>query len=234
MTKKYQHLFFDLDHTLWDFEGNSLVALEALFYEDDFYSRLRDIQFDNFKTIYNAHNEKFWHRYRKGFVSREHLKWKRFWHTLIDYQINDIEFSQRMSERYLELLPLQNKLMPNTLEVLDYCREKNYVMHIITNGYELTQWHKIEQSGLKPYFVEVITAENSNSLKPNKEIFEFALHKAQASITDSLMIGDAIEADVLGAQGVGMDQVFFNYNRSEHAEFPTYEINDLKDLLQIV
>lgn len=234
MKKSYQHIFFDLDHTLWDFENNSRVVLQSLFDQNNLAEKLSLSEVNDFQVCYERNNEKFWDRFRKGFISREDLRWKRMWHTLMEFKVNDMELTHFLSDQYLELLPSQIQLMPNSIEILNYCKEKNYQLHIITNGYELVQWKKLKGSGLDGYFENVITSENSKSMKPKKEIFEFALKQSGATVENSLMIGDAIEADVLGAKSVGMDQVFYNFYRKEHAEKPTYEVSCLSELQSIL
>ena len=231
--KVYKHIFFDLDHTLWDFESNSGVTLQQL-HEQFKLSDLGVTDFEHFRLTYEAHNEKFWERYRKGFVKREELRWKRMWHTLLDFRIADNKLAHQMSEVYLELLPQQGRLMPYTLEILDYCVEKNYQLHLITNGFEITQWQKMRTSGIDHYFKQVITSESSNSMKPKPAIFDYAIRLSGATLQESIMIGDAMEADVLGAQGYGMDQVYFNPGKKPHNEKPTYEISCLSELKQFL
>lgn len=231
--KSYKHIFFDLDHTLWDFESNSGVTLQKL--HSDFNLGALGIEdFETFRITYEAHNEKFWERYRKGFIKRDELRWKRMWHTLLDFKVADNALAHKMSEIYLELLPQQGKLMPYTLEILDYCVAKNYQLHLITNGFEITQWQKMRTSGIDHYFQKVITSESSNSMKPRPAIFEYALNTTGALLHESIMIGDAMEADILGAQGYGMDQVYFNPCKKPHTEQPTYEISCLSELKQLL
>jgi putative hydrolase of the HAD superfamily len=227
--KTYKHLFFDLDHTLWDFETNSGITLQKLY--SDFGLKDRGIpDFEPFRVTYEMHNDKFWERYRKGFVRREELRWKRMWHTLLDFRVADNKLAHDMANNYLEMLPQQGLLMPHALELLDYCLAKDYQLHLITNGFETTQWQKMRNSKIDHYFKEVITSESSNSMKPLKGIFEFAITASGATIEESIMIGDALEADILGAQKFGMDQVYFNPNKKAHTEKPTYEISCLSEL----
>mgnify|MGYP000911671207 CR=1 FL=1 len=230
---KYSHLFFDLDHTLWDFEKNSIATLNELFYEVKLDEKgIED--FNDFNKVYHDINDKLWARFRSGALSREDLRWKRMWQTLINYKINDEKLAKQMSERYLEILPTQTHIFPNCIEILDYCQSKNYELHLITNGFELTQKQKLKNSLLDKYFDKIITSEQAMSMKPHKEIFEFAMKETNAFAKQSLMIGDALDIDVLGAQNVGMDQVYFNPNKIEHEGNPTYEIENLIDLYHIV
>src|SRR5689334_9821465 len=226
---KYKHLFFDLDHTLWDFEANSRQTLEELYGKLDLLEKGID-DFDLFHKTYLLHNEKLWDRYRKGFIKVDELRWKRMWLALLDFKIANENLAREMGNQFLELLPSRKVLFPHTVEILDYLINKNYQLHLITNGFEKTQHSKLKHSGLDKYFSEVITSEGSNSLKPNKEIFDYALHKTGSTLTESIMIGDSIEVDIMGAMNAGMDQVFVNHLKLETEVRPTYTVTTLKEL----
>ncbi|MEZ5018317.1 MAG: YjjG family noncanonical pyrimidine nucleotidase [Flavipsychrobacter sp.] len=231
MKKQYKHLFFDLDHTLWDFDKNSRYTLEKLYQEYELEQR-GIYDFEEFFTKYNAHNDKLWDKFRKGHIKRDELRWKRLWLTLIDYKIGDTALAHEMSSAYLEILPVQKELTPYAKEVLDHCKDK-YQIHIITNGFHATQKLKLQYSGISSYFSEIISSEGSNSMKPRPEIYEFALNATGATEEDSIMIGDALEVDVKGAANAGWDQVYYNPHQIEHNSQPTYEITSLKELLTI-
>lgn len=229
----YRHVFFDLDHTLWDFDRNARISLEELHTEFELESG-PGIAFEPFYEKYLHHNEILWKRYHNGFISSEELKWKRMWRTLLEYGIANEELSRKMSERFLEILPTKKEVFPFAFEILDYLSEKNYVLHIITNGFEKTQYSKLDHSGLKKYFRHVITSEKSNSMKPQKEIFEFAVNLAETNMKESIMIGDNPEADIAGAISAGMDSVFVNYNDRQTDLKPTYTISQLSQLKEIL
>ena len=177
---RYKHLFFDLDHTLWDFDANAKATLSEI-YELFEMDKIITRPFDDFYRKYLYHNEILWDRYHKGLITSDELKWKRMWRTLLDFKIGDEQLSKKLSEKFLEILPTKKILFPYTTEVLNYLKDKNYVLHLITNGFEKTQWSKLNNSGLDHYFTHVITSETSNSLKPKKEIFEYAMNKAGAA-----------------------------------------------------
>lgn len=190
--------------------------------------------FDAFYAVYHEHNERLWSRFRKGFIKRDELRWKRMWHTLLDFRMPNTQVAHEMSSAYLEILPRQRRLMPYALEVVAYCNER-YDLHIITNGFEATQLQKLSQCGLRSYFKELITSEKSNAIKPQRDIFEFAGKAAGANDPrECLMIGDALEIDVAGAMGAGWDAVYFNPAKNPHSARPTYEIACLRDLQEIV
>jgi putative hydrolase of the HAD superfamily len=155
------------------------------------------------------------------------------WLTLLDFQIADEDLSRQISELFLQLLPTRTLLFPDTKEVLQYLTDKGYQLHLITNGFEKTQHEKLRSCNLTSFFKEIITSEGSNSLKPEKEIFEYALNKAKATISESIMIGDTLDVDILGAMNVGMDQVHVNYNGEEATLKPTYTVKALKELEEI-
>ena len=229
---QYKHLFFDLDHTLWDFDANARETLAELYAIFDLNKKIQ-IAFDDFYPKYLYHNELLWDRYHKGLISSDDLKWKRMWRTLLDFKIADEPLAKEMSAKFLEILPTKKLLFPHTIEILNYLTEKNYSLHLITNGFETTQWSKLNNSGLGKYFTHVITSEGSNSLKPKKEIFDFAMNKAAASITESIMIGDNLDADIQGAMNAGMDSVFVNHINAVAVINPTYTITHLKELEKI-
>ena len=226
---KYKHLFFDLDHTLWDFESNSRLTLQDIYLMLKLSERGVD-DFERFHKIYLVHNEKLWDKYRKGFVKVEELRWKRKWLSLLDFRIGDEALAREMGHIFLELLPERKILFPHTIEILSYLLKKNYKLHLLTNGFEKTQHSKIRNSGIDHFFTEVITSENSNSLKPNKEIFEFALKKTGARPEESIMIGDSEEVDIKGAMDFGIDQVFVNYQNGPVNMNPTFIVHSLKEL----
>lgn len=232
-TMKYRHLFFDLDHTLWDFDANARVTLESL-YEGLQLKERGVYDFELFYRNYLVHNEKLWERYRKGFIRQDELRTKRMWLSLLDFKIADDALSKAMSVQFLELLPTRTILFPHAKEILQYLKDKDYQLHLITNGFEKVQHSKLKYSGLDIFFEEVITSEGSNSLKPNKEIFDYALLKTGATIANSIMLGDTLDADIQGAMNAGMDQVFVNHLGVTEIEIkPTYVVNSLKELEQI-
>jgi putative hydrolase of the HAD superfamily len=186
--------------------------------------------FDRFHKNYLQHNEKLWARYRNGYIKQEELRLKRMWLTLLDFRIADEELARQLSELFLQLLPARTILFPDTKEVLHYLTGKGYQLHLITNGFEKTQHSKLKHSGLDIFFKEVITSESSNSLKPQKEIFEYALAKTNAAVEESIMIGDSIEIDIAGALNAGMDQIHVNYNDAPQEIKPTYTVKALKEL----
>ncbi len=229
---KYKHLFFDLDHTLWDFDANAKSTLTDLYALFELDARVA-APFEDFYRKYLYHNEILWDKYHNGLITADDLKWKRMWRTLLDFKIGDEVLSRQLSAKFLEILPTKNLLFPHTTEILDYLLDKKYTLHLITNGFEKTQWSKITNSGLAKYFTHMITSEASNSLKPKKEIFDYAMNKAGASLKESIMIGDNLDADIQGAINAGMDSVFVNHiNATAHLQ-PTYTIYHLKELESI-
>jgi len=231
-SKKYKHLFFDLDHTLWDFDANSRLTLIEL-YETLKLQSKGIHNFDLFYKNYLVHNDKLWERYRNGFIKVDELRWKRMWLTLLDFKIGDESLAKEMGIRFLDLLPTRKLLFPYTIEILEYLSGKKYQLHLITNGFEKTQHSKLKNAGIDKYFIEVITSESSNSLKPQKEIFEYAFAKTGALKKESIMIGDSLEVDIQGAIDAGIDQVYVNHISGTTTINPTYTVYSLKDLEDI-
>jgi len=152
---------------------------------------------------------------------------------LLDHKVADTALAHELGIAYLEILPTQNQLLPSALALLDHCKGR-YEMHLITNGFETTQRLKLQYSGIARYFTHMITSEKSHSLKPHKEIFDYALNLANADAENSLMIGDALEIDVMGAIHAGWDAIYFNPHKKPHDRKPTYEVSHLQEVLAIL
>jgi len=230
--KEYRHIFFDLDHTLWDFEKNSTETLEDLFEKH----RLKELGISSkqkFLTRYHCHNEMYWEFFQKGKIKREDLRRLRFRDTLADFEMVNDELVKILSESYLEILPTKTNLFSDTIEILDYLKPK-YALHIVTNGFEEVQYKKIRNSDIEKYFRYIITSEMAGYQKPDKLIFKYALEKTNAEIPESIFVGDNIKADIDGAKSIGMDHVFYNPNKTPHKERVTFEITKLSQLRDIL
>lgn len=204
MADNIQHIFFDLDHTLWDFEKNSALAMRRVF---DMHQP--DIDCDAFLDHYVTINYEYWERYRKDEITQQQLRYGRLKDTFerINADVSDA-LIERISEDYIRLLPTFNYLFDGTIEILDYLQTK-YKLHIITNGFHQVQNHKLTNSNINHYFTTITNSENAGVKKPNPAIFEYALNSAGANKNSSLMIGDCIDADVRGALDCGIDAILF-------------------------
>jgi putative hydrolase of the HAD superfamily len=163
----------------------------------------------------------------------DELRWKRMSMTLLEFKNGDEALARKMGVEFLEILPTKQALFPDTIELLQYLTEKKYQLHLITNGFEKTQHHKLKSAGIDFFFREVITSEGSNSLKPDSEIFEYALRKTGAIKKESIMIGDTPEVDILGAREAGIDQVYVNHTGNKEPVEATYTVCSLKELMEI-
>jgi putative hydrolase of the HAD superfamily len=225
----YKHLFFDLDHTIWDFETNSKATLQEIFYTNAL-DKILTPDFDGFAKTYSDHNKRLWDKYHHGLIKQDELRWKRVWCTLVDYKNADEQLAKKLSAEYLQILPTKKAVFPHTTEILNYLAAKNYYMHLITNGFEEVQWAKLKNSSLTQYFTHVITSEKAMSLKPHKAIFDYALSLAKATTKESIMLGDNLDADINGAINAGLDTVFVNHINETTTLKPTYTIHHLKEL----
>jgi putative hydrolase of the HAD superfamily len=229
---RYKHIFFDLDSTLWDFEKNSNKTLLQLIDRFSLVKKGIDTP-ENFIRRYKIHNERLWDLYRIDKIRKEDLRGKRFLLTMQDYGINDFQLAEDFGLAYIEESPYKTELFPFSHEILNYLKEQ-YTLHIITNGFQEVQHIKLEASKLHMYFDIVITSEQVGVKKPNPKIFEFALEKANALAHESIMIGDDLIVDVLGAKNVGMTAVYFNPGKKEHNENIAFEILCLSQIKQIL
>ena len=230
---KYKHLFFDLDKTLWDLNFNAYEALHEVYLKLNI-SQLGIDDFNAFYKTYQYHNDKLWEDYRQGKIVKERLRSLRFKLALEEYNVSNNTLAEEMGHLYVQISPLKNKLVNNAKEVLDYLFEKKYQMHIITNGFSEVQEIKMKNSGIYHFFNRIITSEAAGVNKPDERIFRYALRAAGALANESLMIGDHLEVDIVGARDAGIDQVFFNPEKIDHAQPITNEIYDLIELKKML
>lgn len=204
MKKAVTDIFFDLDHTLWDFEKNSALAFEVIFEKHGITAPL-----DTFLSHYVPVNLKYWNWYRDEKITREELRFGRFKEAfdLVGYAIH-ADTIDVIAEDYIVHLPLNNHLFDGTIELLEYLKPR-YKLHIITNGFAEVQTRKIENAKIGHYFETVTNSEMAGVKKPNPLIFEYALKLANARKESSIMIGDCIDADVKGALNCGIDAILF-------------------------
>lgn len=221
-------IFFDLDHTLWDFDKNSVLAFGKVFQQQQ-----HDIDIDRFIEIYVPINQACWKLYQVDKITHEELRYNRLRETfdVMQYAISD-EQIERISNDYIEFLPDNNQLFEGTIELLDYLKPK-YNLHIITNGFADVQARKIGNSGLADYFKTVTNSELAGVKKPHPNIFEFALSLAEAKKENAIMIGDCIDADVRGAMGFGMQAILFDEKKA-HSSESIQRINHLLELKNIL
>lgn len=232
LTKRYKHVFIDLDDTIWDFHSNARKSLEAM-YESRKLNELFD-SFDEFFSIYAKRNLELWEAYGKGEITREFLMAERFRYPLSKMGVDDQELARLIGEEYLELLPLQNDLMPHAREILDYLSEK-YTITLISNGFVEVQHKKIKSSELGPYFSHIVLSESAGALKPDPEIFRYALRLNGATEEETIMIGDNFAADIQGAINAGIDQIYYpqphHLKENQHATHIISSLLELKNIL---
>ena len=224
---RIKHVFFDLDHTLWDFEKNSDLTFQKLFKEYQI-----DLDIAVFLDVYKPINFKYWRLYRQEKVSKEQLRYLRLKEAFdaVHFSISD-ELIDTLAIQYIELMPNFNHLFDGAVDILNYLKDK-YQLHIITNGFEEVQAMKMKSSKIQHYFDQVITSESVGVKKPNPLIFEHALSVAKATKENSIMIGDSLEADIEGAINFDMEAIYFNpeNNNSENTSFLT--VNSLLEIKQ--
>ena len=221
-------IFFDLDHTLWDFEKNSELSFKKIFKKYTI-----TINFEKFIEAYIPINFKYWKLYRNGEISKEFLRYNRLKEVfnLFDYEIDD-KIINNISHDYIEFLPENNKLMDGAIEILEYLKPK-YRLFIITNGFREVQDKKLKNSKIKHYFEAIYDSESVGVKKPDPKIFKHALKDSGSNANESLMVGDNYEADVLGAKKLRINTLHFVAHGEEiHNKNETiFKLIELKSIL---
>jgi len=225
----YKHLFFDLDHTIWDFDKNAEETLNELYHT----YKLRDLGLhspDRFIEVYTQNNHQLWAEYHLGKITKQKLRETRFSKTFVDLGLSPQHIPQQFEDDYVSICPTKTNLFPKAHETLGYLKEK-YSLHLISNGFKESTELKVSNNGLNEYFENVVISEVVGFNKPDKAIFNHALNLANAGISESIMIGDSLEADVRGAQDYGMKAIYFNPEKKEKPEDVEQEIACLSELM---
>lgn len=205
--KKYRHLFFDLDNTLWDFDANSKEALKEAFNAVGLMERIAN--FDDYFEIYEVVNAGYWKLYREGKTNKTTLKTQRFEESLAKYGLPCPGMGEVLHEAYMHEMPKQTKLIDGATELLDKLANR-YELYIITNGFKEVQYEKLRRTGLAKYFKKVFISEEVGSQKPGRAIFEYAIKSVNAKKNESIMIGDSWDSDIMGALGFGISYIWFS------------------------
>ncbi len=209
-----KNIFFDLDHTLWDFERNSALTFDLLFKKYNL-----DINLNSFLKVYIPINLKYWCLYRTESISKEYLRFNRLNDVFKKLKINiSSDLINKISYDYIENLPKFNHLIDGAHELLLYLKNK-YKLFLITNGFRNVQANKLKNSRIDNFFDSVYDSESIGVKKPNPLIFNFALNDSNSKAAESIMIGDSFEADIQGSLAVGMKAIhFINFGEKEHNE----------------
>lgn len=225
-----KHIFFDLDHTIWDFDRNAEESLLELYAQYELH-KLGLESAAQFIATYTENNHSLWAQYHLGQITKEALRAQRFSKTFIDLGLHPDHIPPQFEVDYVNLTPTKKNLFEGATKVLTYLQQK-YSLHIISNGFKESTLKKMEVCELNCYFQNIIISEDVGVNKPDKAIFEYALDKAAARKEESIMIGDSIEADIRGAQAYGMKAIFFNPLRKELPQDVQWQINHMEELLQ--
>jgi putative hydrolase of the HAD superfamily len=231
MFQNKKHLFFDLDHTLWDYESNSEETLTELW--NKYKISGHGVDLNGFIGKFTEINEKMWDDFHVGLIDKDTIRQERFPSVFKALNIDDTAGAETMQVEYINVCPTKPHLVDGVADLLSQVSEK-YELHIITNGFDEIQSIKLKSGAIDHYFKEIISSGLVGFRKPDKRIFDYALEVAGAQAGESLMIGDNPVSDIKGAQLAGIDQVFYNPNGLACPVTPTLEIKSMKELLEFL
>jgi putative hydrolase of the HAD superfamily len=230
--KQYCHIFFDLDHTIWDFDKNAEEALQELYIIHEL-NAIGLTSANDFIETYTRNNHRLWAEYHVGKITKDHLREARFKQTFLDLGVHPDVIPVGFEDAYVQLCPTKTNLFPYAHETLAYLSAK-YPLYLISNGFKESSEIKIGNTDIAKYFQHVIISEVIGVNKPDAAIFQHALDLSGATKEESLMIGDSLEADVYGALKFGMDAIYFNPLNVEKPSDVPLQINSLKELTLIL
>lgn len=224
------HIFFDLDRTLWDFDSNSRSCLEELYREYNLDAFQDDV--NDFIEDYMAINKTLWARYREGSISKDELRIIRFQKALQNIGYNDRLGIREIAEKYLDRCPMLPGVIPEAKQTVQILSELHNI-HILTNGFRSVQLRKLSNTGIGSYINHVITSEDAQTAKPNRGIFDYAMHVTGATKMNSVMIGDSHDVDVIGARLMGWKTIWFDPLDSQKDHLADYKVTALPQILEI-
>lgn len=227
----YKNVFFDLDNTLWAFTANARKAFIEV-YQSFSLSRYF-LCFNDFMTLFEKKNIELWEQYNDGKITKDELNRKRFLYPLEAVGCPDEKLSEAYSTEWFRIITLQKELMPYAREVLDYLHSR-YHLYILSNGFSELQLPKMKNSGIDHYFERIILSEEAGFNKPHKPFYDYAFHLTGCLKEESLIVGDDLHTDILGAQKYGVDQVFYHSGIEFFPQPPTYTITSLLELKRIL
>lgn len=233
----YTDLFIDFDDTLYDTRGNAIIALQETF---EAFQLGR--WFPNPQVFYDAYwaaNIDLWSRYSKGEITRDYLIVERFRRPLSVGKGLDVTetLCLEMSDRFLDFCATKPGLVEGARELMDYLHKRGYRMHMTSNGFHEVQYKKLEACGLKEHFDTIVLSEDAGANKPSQQFFDYAFQLTHARRETTLMMGDNLQTDILGAQKAGLDTLLFNrwgVDTDECPQPPTFIVNSLKDIMKIL
>lgn len=232
MVSNIDFIFFDLDHTLWDFAKNSKIALKNT-YKKFVENRYPLVTYKNFEQTYEKINLDLWDKYRRKLITVEDLKLKRFKDTFLHFDIlvNDSAIEE-INEFYLYDLSEQSNLIEHTEYILEKLSKK-YEMGILTNGFKETQIRKMKSSGIDKYFSVLISSDEAKAIKPDKKIFDYAVEATKHKHENILYIGDDLENDIIAGKNAGLQGIWLNILSDERdSKVDTVlSLKELEDLL---
>ncbi len=230
--KKYKHIFFDLDHTLWDYERNAEETLADLFRTH----KLQEKGIPDASSLYQKFrsvNIALWDLYDRNLVDQNYIRTQRFRQILDHFGAYEEELSETLSCEYLDSCPKKANLIPHAEQILEYLRSK-YSMTVVTNGFEEIQHVKLTSGNLHRFFDHIVTSQKAGHRKPSEKIFEFALSLNSAQCCDAVMIGDNLVTDIGGARAARIDTIFLNRDKITYTDKVDYEISCLSELTNIL
>ncbi|MDR1624644.1 MAG: YjjG family noncanonical pyrimidine nucleotidase [Tannerellaceae bacterium] len=227
-----KNLFIDLDDTLWDTHHNNKECLKEIYTDYEFNRYFNS--FETFCDYYMPHNLRLWEQYRSHEIDRQTLITERFRYVLRVKGIDDKESALQLNHDFLERTTTKTRLVPGAIDLLEYLRP-SYKMYILSNGFREVQFRKLVNSGLASYFLRMILSEDANIQKPHKGIFDFALINTNSRRSETLMIGDSWETDVVGAHNAGIASLWFNPEGLPAKGFtPAYTVRSLAEIKEIL
>lgn len=229
---KYTHLFFDLDHTLWDYEENARQMLNELYLRYQLESIINSGS-RHFTDVFFEVNDSLWDQYDRGVIHKSVIRNERFDRILAAFGITNNELAKNINRDFISECPHKTNVVSGAVDLLTFLKP-NFGIHIVTNGFKEVQWIKLSKSGLDKFVDHVFISEEIGVKKPEAGFFEFSLNKVNCKAVESIVIGDNLNTDIKGARDFGIDNIYYNPKKISHAEKVTWEIDHLSQIRDLI
>lgn len=221
-------ILFDVDDTLLNFKAGQRQAIDKLFTEQGL------VLTPAMRELYEAKNHQLWSDLEKGLVSREYVLAERFTYIFKEYGL--VKDGAEMDQIFRTHLANETIFMEDALEMVKELSQ-SYNLYIVTNGVAVTQYRRLEKSGLAPYFKGVYISEEVGYQKPMNEFFDCVFEKSPEIVKEeTIIVGDSLTADIQGGLNTGIQTCWYNPEKLTNTTSvsPDFEINHLKQLKKII
>ena len=226
---RFQHLLFDADDTLFDFQKSAAQAFSVMCQRNDIPEPPETYQ------LYDAINAVLWAEFEQGKISKDFVTHERYIRFL--HQLKLDRDPHKCNHDYLAALGDATFPFPHTEEVCQTLVDRGHFLYIVTNAVASVQKRRLQQCTFSHLFKDVFISEEAGAAKPSKAYFDYVCARIPGLTPENtLVIGDSLTTDIRGANNAGLPCCWLNPKKKPAPSDLTihYEIQQLPELLEFV